>query len=353
MKNKYINIKLKSNRVIGSNQKCFIIAEAGVNHNGKLSYGKKLIDIAAAAGADAVKFQTFNADEIILKKAPKAKYHIETTGSDKQQSWYELLKTQEINFEMHKQLIEYCKKKKILFMSTPYDKKSVDLLNNLDVEIFKIASSDINNFQLIEYIAKKGKPVILSTAMSNLNVVQTSVKILKRYLKDKFVIMQCTGSYPAPLNEANLNVIKTYKKKFNCLVGYSDHVMGEMAALASIPLGICCYEKHITINKRLPGPDHRASLEKKEFANLVRNIRKIELSLGDGKKVISKPEMKNHKKLKKYFVATKNINKGDIITENSFTAKRTGGKGVSAADYYKLLNSRAKRKFKINHIIKI
>ena len=129
--------------------------------------------------------------------------------------------------------------------------------------------------------------------------------------------------------------------------------MGEMAALASIPLGICCYEKHITINKRLPGPDHRASLEKKEFANLVRNIRKIELSLGDGKKIISKPEMKNHKKLKKYFVATKNINKGDIITENSFTAKRTGGKGVSAADYYKLLNSRAKRKYKINHIIKV
>ena len=352
MKNKYINIKLKSNRVIGNNQKCFIIAEAGVNHNGKLSYGKKLIDIAAAAGADAVKFQTFNADEIILKKAPKAKYHIETTGSDKQQSWYELLKTQEISFEMHKQLIEYCKKKKILFMSTPYDKKSVDLLNNLDVEIFKIASSDINNFQLIEYIAKKGKPVILSTAMSNFNVVQKSVKILKRYLKDKFVIMQCTGSYPAPLNDANLNVIKNYKKNFNCLVGYSDHVKGEIAALASISLGICCYEKHITINKNLPGPDHRASLEKKDFVKLVKNIREIELSLGDGKKVILKTEKSNHKKLKKYFVAIKNINKGDIIKENSFAAKRTGGKGISADNYYKLLNSKAKNNFKKDQIIK-
>ena len=353
MKNKLINIKLKSNRFIGNKEKCFIIAEAGVNHNGKLSYGKKLIDIAVAAGADAVKFQSFNAEEIILKKAPKARYHIETTGSDKKQSWYELLKTQEISLEMHKQLIKYCKKKKILFMSTPYDKKSVDLLNSLDAEIFKIASTDINNFQLIEYIAKKGKPVILSTAMSNFKEVQTSVGILKKHLKDKFIIMQCTGSYPAPLSEANLNVIKTYKKKFNCLVGYSDHVMGDIAALASIPLGICCYEKHITINKKLPGPDHRASLEKKEFVNLVRNIRKIELSLGDGKKVISKPEMKNHKKLKKYFVASKKIQKGQKFTNKNIVAKRTGGTGLKADNYFKLLNKTAKKEYAVNEIIEL
>jgi len=346
-----MKIKLSNNKAISNNGKCFIIAEAGVNHNGSLKIGRQLIDLAVAAGADAVKFQTFSADEIILKDAPKAKYHIETTGSNEKLSWYDLLKTQEINFKMHKELIRHCKKKNIIFMSTPYDKKSVDLLCRLNVEIFKIASTDSNNYQLIEYIAKKRKPVILSTAMSDMIEIQKAVKILKKYLKNNFALMQCTGSYPAAIDESNLKVIETFRKKFKCLVGYSDHVNGDIAALASIPFGISCYEKHITINKKLPGPDHRASLNKSEFVELVKKIRLVETALGDGVKKVMPCEKNNVKKLKKYLVATKDILKGQKIKSTDITTKRTGGIGVSASQYFSVKNKIAWKEFKKNKII--
>tara|TARA_Y100000741_G_scaffold138675_1_gene104538 strand:+ start:559 stop:1602 length:1044 start_codon:yes stop_codon:yes gene_type:complete len=344
-------IKLSFGKKISQNGPCFIIAEAGVNHNGKLSIAKKLVDLAVSAKADAVKFQTFLADEIILKKAPKAKYHIETTGSDNKLSWYDLLKSQEISVKMHKELIKYCKKKKIIFLSTPYDKKSCDLLDNLGVEMFKIASTDTNNYQLVKYIAKKGKPTILSTAMSNFKEVNQSYKILKKYLKNKFAIMQCTGSYPAPLFEANLNVIKTFKTKFNCLIGYSDHVLDSHAGLAATSIGISCYEKHITIDKRLPGPDHRASLNKKEFIELVKKIRKIEKSLGSFDKKLSYCEKGNIKKLRKYLVANKNINKNQKFDDNNIVFKRTGGKGISASNYFKIIKKRAKKSYLKNEVI--
>jgi N,N'-diacetyllegionaminate synthase len=347
-----MKIKLSNNKTISNNGKCFIIAEAGVNHNGNLKIGKQLIDLAVVAGADAVKFQTFVADEIILKDAPKAKYHIETTGSDQKLSWYDLLKTQEINFKMHKELINYCKKKKIIFMSTPYDKKSVDLLCRLNVEIFKIASTDSNNYQLIEYIAKKKKPVILSTAMSGFKEIQKSVMILKKYLKKNFALMQCTGSYPAPIQDANLRVIETFRKKFQCLVGYSDHVLGDSTAIASISFGISCYEKHITINKKLPGPDHRASLNKSEFIELVKKIRLTETALGNGVKKIMPSEKNNVKKLKKYLVATKDILKGQKIKPSDITAKRTGGMGISANHYFAVINKISLKNFKKNSILK-
>ncbi len=346
-------IILSNKRKISDKDKCFIIAEAGVNHNGSIKLAKKLIDIAVEAKADAVKFQTFLADEIILKKAPKAKYHIETTGSDKKQSWFDLLKSQEINYEMHKEIIRYCKQKKIIFMSTPYDKKSTDLLDSLGMEIFKIASTDSNNHQLIEYIAKKKKPIILSTAMCNLDEVKKSVKILKKYLKNKFIIMQCTGSYPADSSEANIRVIKSYKKKFNCLVGYSDHVIENNAALGSIALGAKCFEKHITVSKKLKGPDHRASMEKRDFIKIVRDIRDLETALGDGSKKISFSEKNNISKLKKYFVAKENIKKGEKFTKENIVAKRTGGFGISADNYFKLLKKKSNKNYSVNDIIKV
>ena len=346
-------IILSNKRKISDKAKCFIIAEAGVNHNGSIKLAKKLIDIAVEARADAVKFQTFLADEIILKKAPKAKYHIETTGSDKKQSWFDLLKSQEINFEMHKEIIRYCKQKKIIFMSTPYDKKSTDLLYGLGMEIFKIASTDSNNHQLIEYIAKKKKPIILSTAMCNLEEVEESVKILKKYLKNKFIIMQCTGSYPAASSDANIRVMQLYKKKFDCLVGYSDHVIENNVALGSIALGAKCFEKHITVSKKLKGPDHRASMEKKDFVKIVRDIRDLELALGDGSKKITSSEINNVKKLKKYFVAKENIKKGEKFTKENIVAKRTGGLGIKANEYFNLLKKKAKYDFFVNDIIKI
>ncbi len=346
-------ITLSNKRKISYKDECFIIAEAGVNHNGSIKLAKKLIDIAVEAKADAVKFQTFLANEIILKKAPKAKYHIETTGSDKKQSWFDLLKSQEINYEMHKEIIRYCKKNKIIFMSTPYDKKSTDLLDDLGMEIFKIASTDSNNHQLIEYIAKKKKPIILSTAMCNLKEVEESVKILKKYLKNKFIIMQCTGSYPATSSDANINVMQLYKKKFDCLVGYSDHVIKNNVAIGSIALGAKCFEKHITVSKKLKGPDHRASMEKKDFIKLVRDIRDLELALGDGSKKVTASEINNVKKLKKYFVAKENIKKGEKFTEENIVAKRTGGLGIKANEYFNLLKKKAKYNFSVNDIIKI
>ena len=348
---KKINLSFKKN--ISDNGKCFVIAEAGVNHNGSLKIAKKLVDIAVHAKADAVKFQTFLADEIILKKAPKARYHIETTGSDKSLSWYELLKSQEISIKMHKDLINYCNKKKIIFMSTPYDKKSADLLDNLGVKLFKIASTDSNNHQLIEYIAKKKKPVILSTAMSNFKDVESSFKILKKYLKNKFAIMQCTGSYPAPIEDSNLKVIDLYKKKFKCLVGYSDHVMDDSVVLAALGVGISIYEKHITVSKKLPGPDHRASLEKGEFINLVKKIRSVELAIGDGQKKIMPCERNNVNKLKKFLVANNNIPKGKRITSSDITTKRTGGLGLAASKYFKILNKKSWKNFKKNQPITI
>ncbi len=344
-------IRLSYDKKIGFGQPCFIIAEAGVNHNGSLTLAKKLVDIAVEAKADAVKFQTFIADEIILKKAPKAKYHIETTGSNKKLSWYDLLRSQEISYKMHKELINYCKRKKIIFISTPYDKKSVDLLDKLGVEIFKIASTDTNNYQLIDYISKKRKPVILSTAMSNLKEVTQSYKILKKNLKNKFAIMQCTGSYPAPLFEANLNVINTYKNKFKCLVGYSDHVLDDSAMEVACSMDIHCYEKHITVDKKLPGPDHRASSTKKEFIQIVNKIKKIEKIKGSSNKIIVRCEKKNVNKLKKFLVASKDINLNEKLTDKNITFKRTGGKGISASKYFEIVGKRAKKKYRKNSVI--
>ena len=236
-------------------------------------------------------------------------------------------------------------------MSTPYDKKSVDLLDSLGVQIFKVASTDSNNHQLIEYIAKKKKPVILSTAMSNIQDITESFKILKKYLKNNFVLMQCTGSYPAPIKDANLAVIDLFKKKFKCLVGYSDHVIDDSSVLAALGVGISVYEKHITINKKLPGPDHRASLNKIEFINLIKKIRNVESAIGDGIKRVMPCEIKNVKKLKKFLVAKKDIQKGKKITSDDITTKRTGGLGLSASKYFKILNKKSWREFKINQPI--
>jgi len=344
-------IKLKNQKTISDQGPCFIIAEAGVNHNGNIKIAKQLVDIAVHARADAIKFQTFFADEIILQKSPKARYHIETTGSDKKLSWYNLLKSQEMSIEMHKEIISYCKKKKIIFISTPYDKRSVDLLDSLGVCIFKIASTDLNNHQLIEYVVNKKKPVILSTGMSTFDEVKKSLNILKKKIPGKFVLMQCTGSYPAPIYESNLAVINTYKDFFKCLVGFSDHVEGEEAAKIATSIGISVYEKHITVNKNLLGPDHRISIEKNEFKSLVNDIRRIERIKGKGLKFLTSSERNNRSKLRKFFVAKKEILIGHKLDNNNITCKRTGGKGISADNFEKILGSKVKRKIFKDQII--
>lgn len=315
-------------RAIGLEQPVYIIAEAGVNHNGDLGVAIELVDVAAAAGADAVKFQTFNAKDIIVRTAPKAKYHIETTGSDMQQSWFELLQSQQLDRKMHEALILHCQKRNIEFLSTPYDKSSVDLLHELGVELFKVASTDANNVPFLEYIAGKGKPMIVSTAMTSMNELKLSIDAIRSMGINDVVIMQCTGSYPAPAEEANLRAMNSIAEEFNVIVGYSDHVPGTNVAIAATALGASVYEKHFTLDRKLPGPDHRASLEPDELKNLVLNIRETESALGDGIKRVMPCEMDNRLKLRKFIVANKDINKGETFSTENITTKRTGGVGL-------------------------
>ena len=338
-------IRLKQ-RIIAQNQPCFIIAEAGVNHNGDITLAKQLIDVAVDAGADAVKFQTFIADEIILRNAPKAKYHIETTGDDNVQSWYELLKSQELNREQHIELITYCKSKNITFLSTPYDWPSIDLLDSLGIQLFKVASTDANNIPLLRYMAKKGRPMILSTAMSNLDEIKNSVQLIKHEGVDDLVVLQCTGSYPAPADQANITAMQQIAEACDVAVGYSDHVPGYNAAIASIANGACVYEKHFTISRDLPGPDHQASLEPIELKELVDAIRQTESILGNGIKRVMPCEYMNRNKLRKFIVARKDIKTGDVFSNNNLTTKRTGGKGMDATIWDRLLGKRSRSIFK-------
>lgn len=293
----------------------YIIAEAGVNHNGSLSKAKKLIDIAVKAKADAVKFQTFKAENIIVPKGPKAKYHIETTGSNKSLSWFNLLKSQEISLSMHKELIKYCKKKKITFLSTAYDKDSATLLDKLKIHAFKIASTDNDNYPFISFLKKFKKPIILSTAMSTFEEVKFAYQLLKKFNFKKFSIMQCTGNYPTKIENTNLNVIDQYKKYFKCPIGFSDHTEGSTAAICAVAKGVKIIEKHFTISKKLNGPDHRMSLEPKELIEYIKSIRIAEKSLGMTDKKILLSEEENKKKLKKSLVAKKFIKKGQRISK--------------------------------------
>lgn len=335
-------IKLKNGKCIGPNHPIFVIAEAGVNHNGSVEIAKKLIDAAVFIGADAVKFQSFNADEIILKNAPKAKYHIETTGTDAIQSWYELLKSQEISVKMHKELIEYSKMKNIIFLSTPYDEKSARILFDLDVDLIKIASTDNNNIPFLKFLASYGTPLILSTAMCDLEDVDLSIQTFKNINFKDLILLQCTGSYPAPIEDANLKVIQSYKERYDLIVGYSDHVIEHEPAIASVAFGSKVYERHLTIDKNLPGPDHRASSEPDEFKSIIQKIRQTEKTLGNGIKSIALSEIKNKDKLKKFIVSIKEIKKGDTFSVSNITTKRTGGLGLEPKHFEDLLGKKSK-----------
>ena len=330
----------------------YIIAEAGVNHNGSLSKAKKLIDIAVKAKADAVKFQTFKTENIIIPKGPKARYHVETTGNDRSLSWFNLLKSQEISLNMHKELIKYCKKKKITFLSTAYDQESAILLNKLKIDAFKIASTDNDNYPFISFLKKFKKPIILSTAMSTFEEVKFAYQLLKKFNFKRFSIMQCTGSYPTTLENANLNVIDQYRKHFKCPIGFSDHTEGSAAAICAVGKGVKIIEKHFTISKKLKGPDHRMSLEPKELIDYIKSIRLAEKALGMTNKKILLSEIENKKKLKKSLVAKKLIKKGQTIYKDLIDIKRPGH-GIRPADIKKILGKKSICNIKENTILKI
>ncbi|MCH8012538.1 MAG: N-acetylneuraminate synthase [Candidatus Marinimicrobia bacterium] len=330
-----------SGRKIGDGHPVFFIAEAGVNHNGSIELGKKLIDVAIDAGADAVKFQTFKTENIITPDAPKSTYHVETMGDDKSQSWFDLLKTQEMSRDMHIELIEHCKKNGIVFLSTPYDEESADLLEQLDIPAFKIASTDTNNTPLLRHIARKGRPMIISTAMATMAEVEGATAAVRDEGLEDIVVLQCTGNYPSRLEDSNLRVMLTYKNQLNCLVGYSDHTPDLINPVAATALGATVYEKHFTIDKGLPGPDHRMSLSPEELKKTVQAIRKTERVMGSSVKIVLPDEEENRLKLRKSIVTNCNIKKDQIIDKAMLGIKRPGN-GIPPSEIERYIGKKAK-----------
>jgi len=315
-----MEIKIGDN-IIGDNKPVFIIAEAGVNHNGSIELAKELIDVAKDANANAIKFQTFRTEEIITKYADKADYQKEMTGDGSQ---FEMVKKLELGQDDFRELAEYAKKHDIMFLSTPFDEKSSDLLNDLKIPAFKISSGDITNHPLLAYVAKKGKPMIISTGMSTREEVREAVITIENAGNNDIVLLHCTSNYPARYDDCNLKAMLTLKKEFNLLVGYSDHTLGIIVPLAAVSMGACIIEKHITVDKNLPGPDHNASLLPEELKEMVLQIKVIEKVLGSEEKNPVFRELKFQKVVRKSIVAKGPISKGTIISNKMIAIKRPG-----------------------------
>ena len=328
----------------------YIIAEAGVNHGGDILLAKKLVDIAFGAGANAVKFQAFRTEHLILDNIDKAPYQKENTGNTQTQS--QMLKGLELQNEHYGELKEYCNQKGIDFLITPFDEYSLIELETLGVEAYKIASTDTTNIPFLRKVARTGKPIILSTGMCYMNEVEVAMQAVSEINKD-IVLMHCTANYPVADNEANLNVLHTYANKFDCVLGYSDHTVGLGASLYAIPMGAKVVEKHFTIDKEADGPDHKASLNPDELKAYVQEIRRIECMMGSFVKEPTAAEKNTRQSLQKCLVAAKNIEVGELFTEDNIVAKRTGGKGVSPLKVDALYGTKAVKSFSQNDIIEI
>ena len=328
--------------------KTIIIAEAGVNHDGKLHKALKLVDIAKKAGADYVKFQTFIPDQMITKNAKMALYQINSQNKNNQ---YQLLKKLSLSFSDQKIIFNYCNKKKIKFLSTAFDLKSLDFLLNLGVDYIKIPSGEITNYTLLKKISKINKKVILSTGASTLKEISAAVKVLN-LRKNSLTIMHCNSSYPTPLEDVNLNVLKKIKKKYKYSIGYSDHTLSLAVPVGSIALGASIIEKHFTISRKLKGPDHKSSLEPNELSQMINLIRDFEKSLGKSEKVVTKSEARNRTIIRKSIVASKNIYKGERFAIHNVSLKRPGD-GISPMNLKKVIGKIAKRKFNKDEKIKI
>ncbi len=309
-------------RYIGAKHPAYIIAEAGVNHNGNLDLAKKLIVAAANAGADAVKFQTFTAESIATKSAKKASYQKKTT--DASESQYDMLKRLELSRDAFLVLSEYAKNKGIEFLSSPFDSKSADLLESIGIPAFKIPSGEITNIPLLEQIGSYKKPVILSTGMAELDEIRDGISAIRRGGVTEIILLHCVTSYPAPLESANLRMIPALAKEFKVPVGFSDHTPGIIASLLARSLGACVIEKHFTLDRSLPGPDHLASLTPLELSELVTQIRTTESALGNGIKHVEKNEADIRAVVRKSLVAKKSIPKGTLITSDMIDIKRPG-----------------------------
>lgn len=331
-------------------QPVFIIAEAGVNHNGDLELAKKLVDVAAEAGADAVKFQTFKAESLVNQDAPKAAYQQQTTAADESQ--FVMIKKLELDLEAHRQLIRHCQQCNIMFLSSPFDLDSIMMLHELDLAIFKIPSGEITNLPYLRAIGQLGKPVILSTGMSEMAEIEAAINILcsAGLQKKDLTVLHCNTEYPTPMSDVNLRAMQTLAAHFDVEVGYSDHTLGIEVPIAAVALGARIIEKHITLDKTLPGPDQRASLEPRELKSMVAAIRNIERALGDGIKRPTASEIKNRHVARKSIIANKPIKKGEILTTDNLTTKRPGT-GLIPMDWDNLIGTRATQDFQVGEMI--
>lgn len=322
--------------------KVFIIAEAGVNHNGSLELAKRLIDVAADAGADSVKFQTFKADKLVSKSAQKAAYQKQTTS--KNESQYEMIKKLELDEAAHRELIRYCDEKKIMFLSTPFDHDSIDMLNDFGMPIFKIPSGEITNLPYLRHIGGLGKEMILSTGMADLGEIEDALGVLIQAgtPKEKITVLHATTEYPCPIDEVNLRAMSTIFNAFGVKVGYSDHTQGIEVPVAAVALGACVVEKHFTLDRTMEGPDHKASLEPYELKEMVRSIRRVSQALGDGMKRPSRSEQKNIAIARKSIVAAKDIKIGDRFSEDNITIKRPGN-GINPMRWDEVLGQVAQK----------
>lgn len=329
-------------------KKIFIIAEAGVNHNGSMETAKKLVDVAVKAGADAVKFQTFQVKNLLCEKTKKPEYQVRMTGGEETQ--YEMLRKLELPHEAHFELLDYCKSKGILFLSTPFDIESIEFLDQLGINILKIPSGEITNYPYLKRIGEKKKDVILSTGMSQMEEVKEAVRVLKENGAKEITILHCNTEYPTPMKDVNLLAMKTMERELQLPVGYSDHTEGIEAAIGAAALGAVVIEKHFTLDKNMEGPDHKASLEPDELKEMVRSIRNIEFALGDGKKITSESEKKNIEFVRKSIVASKKIEKGEVFSEDNITTKRPGY-GVSPMRWDEVIGTKADRDYEIDEMI--
>jgi len=329
----------------------FIIAEAGVNHNGSLDLAKQLIDVAKEAGVDAVKFQTFKAEKLVSKNAQKAEYQKENMNSS-DDSQFNMLKKLELDVDTHYELIEYCKSKDIMFLSTPFDHDSIEVLDNLGLEIFKIPSGEITNLPYLRHVGSLDKKVILSTGMADIGEIEDALDVLiySGTKKENITVLHANTMYPTPMEDVNLRAMVTIGNTFDVAYGYSDHTLGIEVPVGAVAIGASCIEKHFTLDKNMEGPDHKASLEPDELKAMVKAIRNIEIALGSSIKKPSPSEIPNIKVARKSIVASSNIKKGEVFIEDNLIIKRPSG-GISPMRWDEIIGTVATKDYKEDELI--
>lgn len=325
----------------------FVIAEAGVNHNGDFENAKKLVLAAKEAGVDAVKFQTFKTENLVTIDAKKAEYQEKATEQGTQ---FDMLKKLELTYDEFRELKRFCDNENIKFLSTAFDLDSIEFLHSLGMDIWKIPSGEITNYPYIKKIAEYNEPIILSTGMADFDEIKVAKDLIKKYNDNELVILHCTTAYPTDFKDVNLKVMNKIKEEMGVNIGYSDHTIGIEVPIAATTLGATVIEKHFTLDKNMEGPDHSASLEPDELKEMVNSIRNIEIALGDGKKNISEIEKANKQDARKSIVAKTDIKKGEIFTENNLTIKRPGT-GISPMNWNEIIGTEAKRDYKKDELI--